>query len=97
MHVILFEDDPKADPNIRSTHMPAHLAFLERHSGEIQAAGPLSDTTGAGAGGIWIVDVPDATAAERLVKADPFWATGLRKSYRVLAWRQVFAYGTRQI
>lgn len=95
--IILFEDAPQADPDIRKTFMPAHLDFLEAHAGVIQAAGPLSDATGAGQGGLWIVDVPDAAAAEALVHADPFWPTGLRKSFRILAWRQVYADGKRRI
>ncbi|MDW3182805.1 hypothetical protein [Roseobacter sp.] len=31
--IILFEDDAQADPDIRKTYMPAHLDFLEAHSG----------------------------------------------------------------
>jgi uncharacterized protein YciI len=31
------------------------------------------------------------------VKKDPFWPTGLRKSVRILAWKQVFADGRRSI
>ena len=30
---------------------------------------------------------------DALVKADPFWPTGLRKSVRILKWNQVFADG----
>ncbi|MDW3181408.1 YciI family protein [Roseobacter sp.] len=95
--IILFEDDAQADPDIRKTYMPAHLDFLEAHSDAIQSAGPLSDAAGAGQGGLWVVDVPDEAAAKALVHADPFWPTGLRKSFRILAWRQVFADGKRRI
>ncbi|MEM7545412.1 MAG: YciI family protein [Pseudomonadota bacterium] len=95
--VILFEDDPEAPGDIREKHMAGHLAFLEQHADTISAAGPLSTVAGKGAGGLWLVDTPDAAAAETLVHADPFWPTGLRKSYRILAWRQVFADGARQI
>ncbi|UUX48071.1 YciI family protein [Nisaea acidiphila] len=93
---ILFEDNPSADPDIRTKHMPAHLAFLETHRDRIEAAGPLP-RFGAGSGGLWIVEAPDAAAAEALVHADPFWPTGLRKSVQVLAWKQVFAGGRRLI
>ena len=95
--IILFEDDPAAPADIRSRFMPAHLAFLEANANRISAAGPLAERAGAPAGGLWIVDVESAEDAETLVRADPFWPTGLRKSYRVLAWRQVFANGQKQI
>ena len=32
---------------------------------------------------------------EALVKEDPFWPTGLRRSVRILGWSQVFADGKR--
>ena len=38
-------------------------------------------------------DSPDVVDA--LVKADPFWPTGLRHSVRILSWSQVFADGRR--
>ncbi len=95
--VILFEDDPSVAPEIRQRNMPAHLAFLEKHAGQVKAAGPLHALDGEPAGGIWIVDAESADAAEHLVKQDPFWPTGLRKSYRILAWTRVFADGTRLI
>lgn len=95
--IILFKDNPDADPDIRKSHMPLHLSFLERHRGTINAAGPLIAEDGTGAGGIWVLDAPDAEAVDALVKEDPFWPTGLRQSYQILAWKQVFADGTRQI
>ncbi len=95
--IILFQDNPDADPNIRKTHMPDHLAFLERNADTILSAGPLMDTDGQGAGGIWTLNAPDASTVEALVHADPFWPTGLRQSYQILQWKQVFADGKRQI
>ena len=91
--VILFEDNPEAAPDIRTAHMPAHLAFLSANADRIRAAGPLVDPSGAAAGGLWLVDVETPEAAERLVHEDPFWPTGLRASVRILEWRQVFAAG----
>ena len=95
--IILFEDNPEADPNIRQTHMAQHLAFLERHADRIEAAGPLSDSEGRGRDGLWIVEVAGLAEAEALVRDDPFWTTGLRRSHAILAWRQVFANGARLI
>lgn len=95
--IILFEDNPDAAPDLRQQHMAAHLAFLEANGGEISSAGPLFTPDGAGAGGIWVLLGDDTSRADALVKADPFWPTGLRKSYRILRWTQVFRDGTRQI
>jgi uncharacterized protein len=95
--IVLFEDDPGANPDIRTTWMAAHLAFLESNAGTIRAAGPLIDDDGRGAGGLWLLEATDEQAVERLVREDPFWSTGLRKSFRILRWRQVYADGARLI
>ena len=97
IYAVLFEDDDsRAD--MRPKHMPAHLAFLEQNATSIQAAGPLKQAdSGAGAGGLWLVEADSAETVQSLVEADPFWSTGLRKSVRVLEWKQVFANGKRQI
>ncbi len=97
LYAVLFEDnDEKAE--MRAKHMAAHLAFLERNSGQIRAAGPLTDTQDtAPAGGLWLVEAPDTADVRSLIEADPFWPTGLRKAVRVLAWTQVFAEGKRQV
>lgn len=97
MYVVLFEDDP-ARADMRQRHMPDHLAFLERNAAAVRAAGPLRDSaTGAGAGGIWLVEADSAATVTRLYQEDPFWPTGLRRSVRVLEWTQVFADGRRRI
>ncbi len=97
IHIILFKDNPDADPQIRSAHMPAHLDFLEANSNLIKAAGPLSTTSGAGNGGLWLLDAPQGTDIDALIRKDPFWPTGLRKSYEILNWTQVYADGQRLI
>lgn len=95
--VVLFEDNPSAAPDLRARHMAAHLDFLESHSDSVAAAGPLFKPSGEGAGGMWLVEAEDGDAVEALVRADPFWPTGLRKSHRIMEWRQVFADGKRRI
>ena len=97
LYAVLFEDnDEKAE--MRAQHMAEHLAFLEHNSGQIRAAGPLTDTRdSAPAGGLWLVEASDTQNVRGLIEADPFWSTGLRKSVRVLSWTQVFADGKRQI
>jgi uncharacterized protein YciI len=95
--VVLFEDSAQASADLRRKHMPEHLAFLERNAGKVKAAGPLKTADGHGAGGLWIVVATDASEVDLLVKEDPFWPTGLRKSVRILEWAQVFADGKRSI
>ncbi len=95
--IILFTDNPAADPALRAAHMPDHLAFLEAQSGTISAAGPLRTEAGAGDGGVWVVETEEIAEAEALVRADPFWSTGLRHSHRALHWTRVFQNAARQV
>lgn len=95
--IILFQDATDADPDIRKTHMADHLDFLERNSEKIEAAGPLLDATGQGRDGLWIVEAGSKDEVDRLVHEDPFWPTGLRESYSIIEWKQVYADGARLI
>ena len=95
--VVLFEDNPGAGAGVRAKYMPDHLAFLERNSANVEAAGPLKDQDGSIAGGLWIVEALNEAHVRKLVEEDPFWPTGLRKSVRILSWTQVFAEGRRLI
>jgi uncharacterized protein YciI len=97
LFAVLFQDDESRADEIRRMHMQAHLAFLERHAAKIKAAGPLRSDDGNPAGGLWIVEAPDAATVQDLVKEDPFWPTGLRRAVNILAWQQVFAEGVRKI
>lgn len=95
LYAVLFTDDP-AHGDARAKGMPEHLAFLERHRGRVRAAGPLRDAEdGVAAGGLWLVEAASRDDVVALYQADPFWSTGLRRSVRVLEWRQVFAEGRR--
>jgi uncharacterized protein YciI len=97
LYAVLFEDNPDR-AEARERNMQAHLAFLERNGARIRAAGPLREApAGAPAGGLWLVEAPDAAAVRALCESDPFWPTGLRRSIRICEWRQVFAEGTRRI
>jgi uncharacterized protein YciI len=90
LFVVLLEDDPVRSAEIRRRAMPAHLLFLARHAGAITAAGPLRQPDGAAAGGIWIVTAEAPEAVDALVREDPFWAAGLRRSVRILEWTRVW-------
>ncbi len=96
MYAVLFEDDAgRAD--MRPKHMPDHLEFLESNASRILDAGPLKDAeSDAPAGGLWIVEADSPQTVQSLIRADPFWSTGLRKSVRVLEWTQVFSKGKRR-
>ena len=95
LYAVLFTDDD-AHADARRRLMPAHLDFLEKHRDRIRAAGPLRDTAdGTPAGGLWLVEANTPEAVVALYHEDPFWPTGLRKSVRVLEWKQVFADGRR--
>lgn len=94
-YIVLFEDAPDADPGLRMRHMPAHLDFLESAAPQVLSAGPLRDGDGQPAGGLWIVNAESLAAVEQLISRDPFLTTGLRKSWRILAWTRVFEHGER--
>ncbi len=93
IYAVLFQDDD-SHADMRAKHMAEHLAFLESNAMSIRAAGPLADTEDdSPAGGLWLVEADNPQAVRELVRTDPFWPTGLRKSIRVLRWTQVFANG----
>lgn len=97
LYAVLFEDDT-TQAEKRLQHMSEHLAFLEHNARLIHGAGPLADASdGAAAGGLWLVEADSPDEVQALYQADPFWPTGLRKSIRVLEWKQVFAGGRRLI
>jgi uncharacterized protein YciI len=95
LYVVLFEDNATLGADVRRRHMAAHLSFLEHNAARIKAAGPLRALSGDPAGGLWMVDADSPDVIDALVKADPFWPTGLRHSVRILSWSQVFADGRR--
>ena len=97
LFAVLFEDNTSLGTDVRGKHMPAHLAFLQSNAAMVKAAGPLRTPSGEAAGGMWLVEAESAASVDALVKRDPFWPTGLRKSVRILQWSQVLADGKRLI
>jgi uncharacterized protein YciI len=51
--------------------------------------------SGEPAGGLWVVEADSVEQAQALVERDPFWATALRKSIRILERTQVYANGRK--
>jgi len=97
LYAVWFEDD-EAHADERPGRLPDHLAFLADRGRQITAAGPLAEaSTGTPAGGLWLVEADDTDAVESLIREDPFWPTGLRKSYRILQWTRVFAAGKKLV
>ena len=95
IYAVLLTDAAGVDPALRQKNMAAHLSFLEQNADHIQTAGPLFDQSDVGSGGMWIVEAQSPEEVEALIRADPFWSTGLRESHRILRWHQVFADGKR--
>ncbi|MBL3705004.1 hypothetical protein GI582_20100 [Sulfitobacter sp. BDSS02] len=93
LYTIHFHDNANAAPDIRLRFMPLHLAFLRENKAIIHAAGPLKEAEGTVKSGLWLVDVETLDQAWALVKADPFWPTGLRDRVEIKQWAQVFADG----
>lgn len=94
LFIVQFEDVYEAQPGRlaeRAEHMPEHLAFLAEHGDLVVAAGALRPSEdGVPTGGIWIVDADDKAAVEALLRNDPFWKAGLRRSVRVNHWARAF-------
>lgn len=97
LYAVLFEDDIALGTDVRARHMPAHLAFLDANAGRITSAGPLRAASGDPVGGLWLVEADSPAVVDRLVKDDPLWPTGLRRSVRILGWSRVFADGRRLV
>jgi uncharacterized protein YciI len=95
LFAVLFEDNDTCAAEVRNQYMRAHLDFLEKNASMIRAAGPLRENQDTPAGGLWLVEADTPDAVDELVRNDPFWPTGLRRSARVLAWKQVYADGAR--
>jgi uncharacterized protein YciI len=95
-YVVLFEDNEEKAGK-RGEFMKEHLAFLRAHAEQISEAGPMKDAeTGLPAGGLWLVRAEAREEVTALVRADPFWPTGLRKSYKILEWTKAHAVEVRQ-
>ncbi len=93
LFAVRFEDNPDVGSEVRAKCMPDHLAFLTRNAADIKSAGPLLTPDNQIEGGLWLVEAQNTAQVDDLVKADPFWPTGLRRSVRICAWKQVFADG----
>ena len=86
----VYADQPWRLPE-RAQHMPQHLAFLAGQGGRVIAAGALRPSPDAApTGGIWLLQAESMAEAEALLRQDPFWIAGLRKSVTVSHWAKAF-------
>jgi uncharacterized protein YciI len=85
-YLAIFTDIPDGAA-IRAEWTTAHQAFLREHRGKLRLAGAVRDEHGGTPrGGVWVFDTASKDEADAIVRADPFFANGLRASYKLLAW-----------
>lgn len=96
LFAVFFEDDRQNAAAIRKEYLGRHFTFLGENAASIRTAGPLSREGDTFAGGLWLVEAENSEDVDRLVKEDPFWSAGLRKSVQILAWNRVFVDGERR-
>lgn len=69
----------------------SHLNYLDCNAHILLACGAkLSDDGGTASGGIYLVDLESREAAERFIKADPFYKAGLFAEVKIVRWRQAY-------
>jgi uncharacterized protein YciI len=68
---------------------PVHRQYLTllRERGQLVAAGPFTDGTGA----LIVYEAASAEEAEKLLRDDPFHANGIFLEYVLRPWNPVFA------
>jgi len=90
LFIVRFTDDPSR-LSIRQQFMSDHLKWLEAHDDEVLVAGSLREEPAANpVGACWVVECESKGAVEQLLKTDPFWVQGLRRSVEVLHWMKAF-------
>jgi Uncharacterized protein conserved in bacteria len=90
LFIVRFDDHPDR-LFVREQQLPAHIAWLGAHQDVIRAAGSLRHEADHPAiGGLWIVEAPQRANIEVLLRTDPFWVHGLRRSVEILLWSKAF-------
>ena len=90
LFIVRFTDRAERLP-LRKEFLPAHLAWLEKHSSVVLVAGSVRPAQEAApVGAVWIVEAPSKAEVEALLQTDPFWVQGLRQSFEVLYWSKAF-------
>lgn len=86
LFAVLFTDKPGSG-ELRAQHLQAHIEWLERNKEVIPVGGSLRRELGqVPEGGLWIAQASSKIELEELLKTDPFYLAGLRKSHEILHW-----------
>lgn len=94
MHFVISCVDKPGHGPIRAENRAAHLEYLNRHAGQILAAGPtLSEDGAAMTGSVLIMEFADHAAAKAFTDGDPYAKAGLFERVSIRAWKKVFPAG----
>jgi len=77
------------DKELVDRHRPAHRQYSSEllQTGKLAASGPLTD----GFGALFVYETETAEAAESLLKADPFFKSGVFARWSIRPWNVVRA------
>lgn len=81
-------DSPDA-PSLRKQFLSEHLAYVDSILSNILVAGALTSEGDAPAGSLGVMDMPDRTALEAAMQADPYWRNGVWERYEILSFNPV--------
>lgn len=83
LFAILCRDSPNGSV-LRREHLDKHLAYMESVIDSMRVAGPLGDVAS-----LLLVEAPDQSAAEALIRADPYAREGVWSEVEVMPFRAV--------
>ncbi len=92
MFAVHCRDKSDAAP-LRAAHRPEHLAYVKGSGAVIVGAGPLINAEGHAEGGLFLLNVADAAAAQSWADGDPFAQLGVYETVNVHEWRYAFGSG----
>lgn len=70
----------------RSAALVAHLRFIETVWRKVLVAGPLYDPGSKIVGSLYVIAAQDATSAQALLEADPFFTSGVWSETRLFSY-----------
>ncbi len=95
MHFVITCIDKSGALDVRKANRDAHLAYLEKHAGQIVAAGPTLSADGEGmTGSVLIMEFDGAADADAFAAGDPYAKAGLFESVTITPWRRVYPKAT---
>jgi len=82
-------DKPNAQ-DVRATHRPAHLKYVDASGEMVKLGGPLLSEDGADmVGSMLIIETDSLAAAQNWAAGDPYAAAGLFQSVQIHPWKWV--------